>query len=193
MWEKWSEPGQGTSTASKTTDEPRVPPLGPYDRKRRETSQAVERRPGQISERHDLAEDSTRQANLEVACWGLRPTTVHYGCTMMDKNWIETLTDKIQGHIYYTQYIKHASTYLPGLTMAARSSPGIRLMSRCWRSSGRVQDKPWGYTTSESSPREWNKKIKINSLTHSIIILGLATLLHLFLSLAIVIAFCSWC
>ena len=29
-----------------------------------EISQAVERRPGQILERHDLAEDITRQANL---------------------------------------------------------------------------------------------------------------------------------
>ena len=45
----------------------------------RETSQAVERRPGQILERHDLAEDSTKQANLETACWGLPPTTGHYG------------------------------------------------------------------------------------------------------------------
>ena len=34
----------------------------------RETSQAVERRPGQILERHDLAEESTRG---------------HYGCLMM--------------------------------------------------------------------------------------------------------------
>ena len=34
----------------------------------RETSQAVERRPGQILERHDMAEDSTRQGNLETAC-----------------------------------------------------------------------------------------------------------------------------
>ena len=33
----------------------------------RETSQVAERRPGQILERHDLAEDSTRQANLEAA------------------------------------------------------------------------------------------------------------------------------
>ena len=49
----------------------------------RETSQAVERRPGQILERHDLAEESTIQANLETACWGLRPTTGHNGCPMM--------------------------------------------------------------------------------------------------------------
>ena len=41
----------------------------------RETSQAVGRRPGQILERDDLAEDCTRQANLETASWGLRPTT----------------------------------------------------------------------------------------------------------------------
>ena len=34
----------------------------------RETSQAVERRPGQILERHDMAEDSTRQGNLETTC-----------------------------------------------------------------------------------------------------------------------------
>ena len=34
----------------------------------RETSQAVERRPGQILERHDLAEDSTLSANMETEC-----------------------------------------------------------------------------------------------------------------------------
>ena len=35
----------------------------------RETSQAMERRPGQILERHDMAEDScTRQGKLETAC-----------------------------------------------------------------------------------------------------------------------------
>ena len=33
--------------------------------------------------RHDLAEDSARQANLETACWGLCSTTGHYGCPMM--------------------------------------------------------------------------------------------------------------
>ena len=48
-----------------------------------ETSQAVERRPGQIRERHDMAEDSTRQGHLETTCWGLRPTTGHDGCLMM--------------------------------------------------------------------------------------------------------------
>ena len=34
----------------------------------RETSQEVERQPGQILERHDMADDSTRQGNLETAC-----------------------------------------------------------------------------------------------------------------------------
>ena len=29
---------------------------------------AVERRPRQIRERHDMAEESTRQGNLETAC-----------------------------------------------------------------------------------------------------------------------------
>ena len=33
-----------------------------------ETSQTMERRPGQILERHDLVEDSARHDNLEVAC-----------------------------------------------------------------------------------------------------------------------------
>ena len=51
----------------------------------RETSQAVERRPRQILERHDMAEESTRQANLEMARGGLRPTTGHYGCPMMSQ------------------------------------------------------------------------------------------------------------
>ena len=41
------------------------------------------RRPGQILERHNLAEDCTIQTNLEAACWGLRPNTGHYGCPMM--------------------------------------------------------------------------------------------------------------
>ena len=34
----------------------------------RKTSQMMERRPGQILEGHDLAEDSARQGNLETAC-----------------------------------------------------------------------------------------------------------------------------
>ena len=34
----------------------------------RETSQAVERRPGQILERHDMAEDRTRHGHLETTC-----------------------------------------------------------------------------------------------------------------------------
>ena len=34
----------------------------------RETSQAVERRPGQILESHGIEEDNTIQANLEMTC-----------------------------------------------------------------------------------------------------------------------------
>ena len=30
-----------------------------------------------------MAGESTRQGNLETACWGLRPTTGHNGCLMM--------------------------------------------------------------------------------------------------------------
>ena len=44
----------------------------PYDKKRRQAEETTwtsgEERPGQILERHHLAEDSTRQANLEEAC-----------------------------------------------------------------------------------------------------------------------------
>ena len=48
--------------------------------KSRENSQAVERRPGQIQEGHDKAEDSTRQDTFAAA---LRPTTGHYyGCVI---------------------------------------------------------------------------------------------------------------
>ena len=52
------------------SDGPRVSP----EKTTRKTSQAAERRPGQILERHDLAEDCSRQANLETICRGLRPT-----------------------------------------------------------------------------------------------------------------------
>ena len=64
-------PGQGTLTASKTTDGPRVSPLG--DHTTRETSQTMERLLGPILERRDLAEDSARLANLETAIRMLRP------------------------------------------------------------------------------------------------------------------------
>ena len=107
---KMKSPGQCTSAASKTTDGHRVsypsgdtrgqlgvfepvgvPCPGPLhhvesirqDKMIRETSQVVERRPGQILEWHGLTEDSTIQANLETAWWGLRPTTGPHGCTMM--------------------------------------------------------------------------------------------------------------
>ena len=49
----------------------------------KETSQAVDRRPGQMLERHDLAEDSAREAVLKTARRGHRPTTGHYRCPIM--------------------------------------------------------------------------------------------------------------
>ena len=36
-----------------------------------------------LLEGYHLAEDSARQADVKAACWGLRPTTGHYGCTTM--------------------------------------------------------------------------------------------------------------
>ena len=47
----------------------RVTTWRPYDKKRKqmETSQALERRPGQLLQ-HDMTEDSIRQANLETSC-----------------------------------------------------------------------------------------------------------------------------
>ena len=46
------------------------PQRQPMDQEKttRETSQAMKRRPGQILERHDMTEDSTRPAKLETAC-----------------------------------------------------------------------------------------------------------------------------
>ena len=89
LWEKWNGLGQGISTASKTTDGPRVWPLGDYeimtrkDYKGDQPSGGETTWPGQILERHDMAEDSTRHGNLETACWGLRRTTGHNDCLMM--------------------------------------------------------------------------------------------------------------
>ena len=53
---RWKGRGKGTSTASKTTNGHRMSPR--WDHRTRETSQAVEKRPWQILERHDLADDS---------------------------------------------------------------------------------------------------------------------------------------
>ena len=69
-YDRWTSRGTATSWR-------------PYDKKRR---QAEVRRPGQILEGHDMAEDSTRLANLETACWGIRPTTGHYCCPMIMMN-----------------------------------------------------------------------------------------------------------
>ena len=57
----------------------------------RETSQVVERRPGQILERHELPDDSTRQAKLETACWGLVVDVV-----------LRFRRDKLQSHYFNT-------------------------------------------------------------------------------------------
>ena len=73
---KWS-----WGSASKTTDGHRVSPLG--DDATRKGDKGDQPSGGEILERHDLAEDSTRQANLETACWGLRPNTGHCRCPMM--------------------------------------------------------------------------------------------------------------
>ena len=62
----------------------RVTTWRPQDK--RPCSQAVERRPGQILERHDMAENSTRRASMEVTCWSLRPNMGYCGCPMMTKH-----------------------------------------------------------------------------------------------------------
>ena len=58
---KWSWAGH----INRLKDDRWTSPLG--ENTTRVASQAVERRPGQRLERHDLAEDSTRQGNLEAA------------------------------------------------------------------------------------------------------------------------------
>ena len=51
-------------------DGPPVSPLGDHMTRKDDKGdhQAVERRPGQILERHAIADDSTRQVDLETAC-----------------------------------------------------------------------------------------------------------------------------
>ena len=79
-YRKPNGPGRGLSTASKTTDGPRVLPLGDHMTRKYDKGDqpSVGETISKILERHDLAEGSTRQANLETACWGLRPTTGHF-------------------------------------------------------------------------------------------------------------------
>ena len=78
---KRNGPGHGISTAPKTTDGPRMSPLG--DHTTREDDKEGQPSGGQILERHDLAVGNAIHANLEAACGGLRSTTRHYRCTMM--------------------------------------------------------------------------------------------------------------
>ena len=63
-----------------------------------ETSRTVERRPGQIPKGHDLADDSTREANLEAQ------TTGHYSCPMTTTTTTTTTTDTMmKSHEYWSQ------------------------------------------------------------------------------------------
>ena len=57
---------QGTSTASKTTDGPRVSSLG--DHTTRTYDKGDQANDEQILKRHDLTEDCARRANLEALC-----------------------------------------------------------------------------------------------------------------------------
>ena len=47
------------------------------------TDKTVERRTRRLLEGYHLAEDSARYADVEAALSGLRPSTGHYGCSMM--------------------------------------------------------------------------------------------------------------
>ena len=88
---------------SVTTDGPRVSPLGDHMTRKDDTGDqpAVERRPRQILERHDMAEKSTRQGNLETACWGLRPTTGHNCCLMMTMMMVTSASISVSTVVYY--------------------------------------------------------------------------------------------
>ena len=85
----------------------------------RETGQAVERRPGQILERHDLAEDSTRQGNLE---------TGHYGCPMMMMMMSQIISPK-------------TSTYNLGLVFFNNNFNFVQHISNTYRSWFRTRDR----------------------------------------------------
>ena len=58
---------------------PRVTAWRPYDKKRRQGIPAKRWRDDMDKYWRDTIWQRTRQANLEAACWGLRPTTEHYG------------------------------------------------------------------------------------------------------------------
>ena len=62
----------------------------------RDIIQAVKRRPGRILERHDLAEDSTRQANLETSQRG----------TLRLPNDIADADDGHPTHIWHLSYLR---------------------------------------------------------------------------------------
>ena len=64
----------------------RVTTWRPYDKKRRQGRPAKQRRDDLDKYWSDMIWQRTAQdrANLETACWGLRPTTGHNGCPMMN-------------------------------------------------------------------------------------------------------------
>ena len=71
FWETWAVVQHITNDGKlKATDGPRVSHLETIRQEKttREIRQAAKRRPGQILEIHDMAEDSTRQVSLTGAC-----------------------------------------------------------------------------------------------------------------------------
>ena len=61
-------PGQRIPTTPKTTDGSHMSPIGGRMTRKDDKGDNVDRRPRQILEGHDMADDSTIQANLEAAC-----------------------------------------------------------------------------------------------------------------------------
>ena len=61
----------------------------------------------------NMAEDSTRQGNLETTCWGLRPTTGHNGCLMMMMmmNVLSLLLNYSVLNILFTKWLRHVRAY----------------------------------------------------------------------------------
>ena len=76
-----SEPGQDTSAEYEIIDGHRVSPhVNLRETIKRKTGETMERRTRRLLEGYHLAEDSARQADVEKACGGLRPSTGCCGC-----------------------------------------------------------------------------------------------------------------
>ena len=116
--------------ASKTTDGPRESPLGDHMTRKDDKGDRFTGRPAKRW-RDDLdkywndtiwqRKAQVRQANMETACWGLRPTTGHYGCPMM-----MMMMMKLQPRFKYTSSkdihqtllrIQNMHTFLPQLLL----------------------------------------------------------------------------